>query len=498
MITPALQAEIRRLYFAEHWRIGTIATQLEVHHDVVRRVLDTDRFAHRGVVRPSALDPYRAFIGETLERYPRLQATRIHEMLRQRGYRGSVIQVRRLVRRLRPKPKTEAYLRLTTLPGEQGQVDWGHFGTITIGKARRPLSCFVLVLSWSRAIYAEFTLDQTLESFMRGHVNAFAALGGVPRILLYDNLKAVVLERLGDAVRFQPRLLELAGHYHFQPRPCAVARGNEKGRVERQIQYLRHSFFAARTFRDVDDLNRQFGQWRDAIAHQRPWPEDRAQTVAAALEAEHKYLLKLPEHAFETTLVRAVKVDKTPYVRFDKNRYSVPHRHAGGTLTLVASRDLVRILDGAVEVARHDRSYERDQVVERPEHIDALWEAKHAAKEHRGRGRLISAVPRAADILAELGRRGEPMAPHTKWLLRLLDEVGAERLANAVATALQRDTPSAASVAHLLDVDRRARRERPSAPVVLPDDPRVRDLRVTPPRLDAYDQLSKKDPAPHD
>jgi len=128
-------------------------------------------------------------------------------------------------------------------------VDWGHFGAIQIGAARRVLSCFVLVLSWSRAVYARFALDQTLESFLRGHVEAFAALGGIPRVLLYDNLKSVVLERFGEHIRFHPRLLELAGHYHFAPRPCTPGRANEKGKVERQIQYLRHAFVAARTSR---------------------------------------------------------------------------------------------------------------------------------------------------------------------------------------------------------------------------------------------------------
>src|SRR5262245_16939472 len=92
-------------------------------------------------------------------------------------------------------------------------------------------NCFALVLSWSRACYARFALDQTLESFLRGHVEAFAALQGVPRTILYDNLKSVVLERVGDHIRFHPRVLELAGHYHFAPQPCAVARGNEKGYV---------------------------------------------------------------------------------------------------------------------------------------------------------------------------------------------------------------------------------------------------------------------------
>jgi transposase len=245
-------------------------------------------------------------------------------MLQARGYPGGVLAVRRYVRAVRPR-RAEAYLRLQTLPGEQGQVDWGHFGTVAVGHARRPLVCFVLVLSWSRAIYARFALDQSLESFLRGHVEAFDALG-VPRTLLYDNLKSVVLERMGDHIRYHPRLLELAGHYHFAPKPCAPYRGNEKGKVERQIQYLRHAFFAARRFADVTDLNRQLAAWIAETAHRRPVPGDPARrTVEEALAEERPRLLPLPQHPFPCEVLRAVTSGKTPYVRFDGNDYSIPH-----------------------------------------------------------------------------------------------------------------------------------------------------------------------------
>ena len=136
---------------------------------------------------------------------------------------------------MRPRPPAEAYLRLRTLPGEQTQVDWGHFGHLQIGRARRPLMGFVMVLSYSRRIFLRFCLDARMDSFLRGHVEAFIAFGGLARTLLYDNLKSAVLERVGDAVRFNPELLAFAAHYCYEPRPVAVARGNQKGRVERQF-----------------------------------------------------------------------------------------------------------------------------------------------------------------------------------------------------------------------------------------------------------------------
>src|SRR6202012_5686062 len=167
-----------------------------------------------------------------LEKFPTLTASRLFAMAYERGYRGSPDHFRHLIALHRPRRPAEAYLRLRSLPGEQAQVDWGHFGHLQIGRARRPLMAFVMVLSWSRQIYLRFFLDARMDSFLAGHTGAWAAWSGLPRIVQYDNLKSAVLERQGDAIRFNPTLLAFAAHHHYEPRPVAVARGNEKGRVE--------------------------------------------------------------------------------------------------------------------------------------------------------------------------------------------------------------------------------------------------------------------------
>lgn len=490
MIPPAVYAQIRRLFYAEHWRINTIAANLGVHHDTVRHAVESERFLRPGPqLRPSRLDPYKAFIRATLEQYPRLRATRLWAMVRGRGYPGSALQVQRYVRTVRPAAGAEAFLRLDTLPGEQAQVDWGHFGPVRVGSTTRLLSCFALVLSWSRACYARFTLDQTIESFQRGHVEAFTALGGVARTLLYDNPKSVVLERVGEHIRFHPRLLDLAGHYHYAPQPCAVARANEKGRIERFLGFLRYSFFAARTFSSVADLNAQLARWIAEVAHTRPVPGRRDQSVADALAEEQPRLLPLPEHPFACDLVRAVSAGKTPYIRFDGNDYSIPHTLVRRPLTLVASEHVVRLLDGSTEVARHVRSYDRGQRIEDDAHLAALVAEKRRAHALRGRDRLRQACPHADAFLEALAVRDAPLASHTTRLLRLLDQVGPRALDAALADALGRGAISAVSVAHILDQQRRARGLPPPVDVVLPADPRVRDLRVTPHALSAYDTL---------
>jgi transposase len=496
MITPEQRAEIRRLYYAEHWKIGTIAAQLGVHHETVAAALNRASILTRGGrCRSTALDPFLPFVRDTLAQYPRLRATRLHEMLRQRGYPGSAVQVRRVVRLLRPTPGHEAYLRLSSLAGEIAQVDWGSFGTVRLGQGTRPLSAFVMVLGYSRAVHAVFTLDQTLESFLRGHVEAFAALGGCARTLMYDNLKSAVLDRQGSAVHFHPRLLELAGHYHFAPRPCTPARAHEKGKVERQIQYLRHAFFAARPFRDLEDLRAQFLIWRDTVAHQRRHPEQRDRTVAQVFEDEQRLLLPLPAHPFETTLVRPVRTGKQPYVTFDRNRYSVPHTLVHRPITLLADATTVRVVDGTTEVARHVRTYDTGVVIEDPAHLAALATAKRAARPVTTRERLRQAVPGIDRLFACWATHGDAGVAQLRRLLALLEDYGATAVAAAVEEALTREAPSAGTIAHLLEQQRRRRGLRPAVPIALPNHPGVQDLTVQPHALETYDALTPE-PAP--
>ena len=494
MITPEQHAEIRRLYYGEHWKVGTIAAALGVHHETVRAALVNDtQGMRRGTCRTTQLDPYLPFIRDTLGQYPRLRATRLFEMVKGRGYPGSVVQLRRAVRLIRPAATATVYRRLTTLAAEEAQVDWGSFGSMRIGRGVRPLSGFVMVLSYSRAICALFTVDQTLESFLRGHVDAFQTWAGVPRTLVYDNLRSAVLERAGTAIRFHPRLLELAGHYHFAPRPCTPGRGNEKGKVERQIQYLRHAFFAARTFVDIDDLNAQFRRWRDDIAHQRPHPDQRDRTVAEVLADEQPRLLALPVHPFETEVMRTVTSGKTPYVRFDRNHYSIPHTHVRRPLTLLASPTMVRLLVGTDEIARHVRSYDTDAIIEQEAHVAGLVAATRQDNPSSARDRLRLAVPAVVTLFERLSARGESLRVHTARLLALLDDYGPHELGAAIDRALERDALGAGTIAHLLETRRRQRGLKPPIPMALPDRPGVRDLDITPHRLETYDELTRSD-----
>ena len=498
MISDEQVARIRHLFHAEHWKIGTLAAELGLHPDTVRAALNTDRFRSHPRLRDRLTDPYLNFLRETLQQYPRLRTTRLLQMIQPRGYTGSVSQLRRVVADLRP-PRREAFLRLRVFPGEQAQSDWAYFGEVRMGRARRRLSGFVLTLSYSRALWLEFFFDQSLENFLLGHVHAFHDWGGTPRSLQTDNLRSVVLERRGDAIHFHPRFLELSAHYHFATLPCRPARGNEKGRVERAIQYVRSSFFAARPFTTLEDFNRQALAWRDQIAHQRPWPGGDSRSVAQVFQEEKPRLLPLPAHPFSCELVRTVYADKTLWVRFDLNDYSVPPQALGRALTLVASPTTVRLLDGATEIASHRRSYDRHEQIEDPAHRQALLERKRKALGSTASGRLAALVPESQTFLQAAFERGESAGRLTAQLLRLLDDYGLAELTAALREALEQQTPRLSSVAFILARRHRQRRQRTPLAVNLSRRPDLENLTVSDPSLEAYDDLTQdpeEDPDP--
>lgn len=494
MISAETRAQIRHWFFAEHWKIGTIVQALHIHPDTVRHAIESDRFHRAQTLRACLTDAYVPFIRQVLDQHPRLRATRIYQMIRERGYQGSVIQLRRVVATLRPIHK-EPFLRLHAFPAEEGQVDWAHFGEVRVGRARRRLSCFVITLSYSRALYLEFFFDQTLENFLRGHVHAFEAWSGTPRVILHDNLRSAVLERRGDQVHFHPQLLELCAHYHCLPRPCQVRAANQKGRVERAIRYVRESFWAGRAFTTLAECNRQALVWRDQVAHQRPWPGDHTRTVAEAFAEEQPRLLSLPLHPFNSDVVIAIRPQKTIYVRFDRNDYSVPPEALNRPLTLVASDSMVRILDGTQEIASHLRSYDQQQEILHPPHQQALRQLKRKAFDSTPSGRLAQAAPESETLLDLAFAQGESAGSQTAQLLKLLDLYGAAALRQAIREALERNTPRASSVAFLL----RQRHQKTSStrPAVdLSRHPQAQLIDVEPHHLETYDELTRHDQDP--
>ena len=488
MQTPDVEAEAKRLFYGDHYTMNSIAETLGIHHDTVRKIIDvTSPKPHvPRTMKETLLTPFVPFIEESLQKTPSLRSTRLIQMLQDRGYKGAISQLRHLVAQIRPK-KNRAFLSITCFPGEQAQVDWASFGTLEVGRAFRKLSCFVMTLGYSRATFAVFTFDQSLESFLRGHIRAFNYLGGVPRIILYDNLKSAVLDRQGSVVRFNPTLLKLAGYYSFQPRACNVRSGWEKGRVERTIRYIRDNFFAARTFSEIDHANLQLRGWCDEIANQRDWPQDPRETVWQAWQKDKEHLIECTSHEFSSDEVRPCRSNKLSYVRYDTNDYSVPFQLVGRVLTLVASETTIKILDGNAVVASHKRSYSKGEKIRDNNHFVGLLEQKSQAQAPTQRVELIAIIPEVKPFYEGLVSLGYATGNQTTKLLKLLEIYGADALKRAVEQACERGFYRASYVAQLLaNIDCGS---KPSLPIEVPSHPCVSHLKVRHHELKTYDTL---------
>lgn len=483
----AQEVEIRRLYFAEHWKRGTIVAQLGVHEDVVERVLGRPGPRPKITLSrpPPAIEPFAGFIDETLARYPRLVGTRVFDMVCARGYIGSIGTLRRYLRKVRPSPKSEVFLRLTPLIGEQSQFDWAHVGSLDVPGGRRPLYLFVLVLAYSRKCWAELVLDLSAYSLRRSLMRGAAYFQGCSREWLTDNPKIVVLERQGDAVRFHPLLLELSGMLHVAIRLCGVRKPQEKGIVERLIRFLKERFFAARTIRSVEQGNAQLLDFLAAIADDRPHPQWPDRRIREVWEEERHKLLPLPSPLPPTDLVMPIVSDKTAFVRFDGNAYSVPSDHARKTLTLVADDRHICLLAGEDEIARHARCWGKHQRVEDPAHREALLAHKRAARKAKGLDRLRASIVGFETLQGRWVDAGRNLGSMTARTLKLLDLYGDEALAQAVSQALERGLHDPGALAALCEQARIAR-HRPM-PVHLDFADHVRDRDVLPHDLGDYD-----------
>lgn len=479
--------EIRRLFFAEHWKRGTIASQLRVHSDVVDRAIGALGPEPARGPRPSLLDDYQAFVVETLQRYPRLVATRVYDMIVDRGYAGSLRTLRRFVSEHRPEPTREVYLRLETLPGEQSQIDWAHVGHLRVQGGVRPLYCFVLLLRHSRAMWAELVLEQTTESLVRSLARAAQYFGGVTHQWLFDNPKSIVAAREGSAIRFQPALVELAGSLHVSLRACRIRKPEDKGGVERGIRFLKTRFFPARAIPSLDAGNAALLQFLETVGLGRQHPVHRQRTVADVLAEEKQRLLPLPAAPIPTELVTSVPADKTAFVTFDTNRYSVPPEAAHRNLTLVASDTEVRLLDRDQVVATHTRSWAKNATLEDPSHRAAILASKPRARDGKGRDRLRAEIPHADELMRrwlEDGRNVGSMAAST---LKLLDLYGANVVTQAVDALLEKGSHDVGALAILCE----QRRTKPRRVLPLSLAAHVVDRDVIPHDLGGYDDDRK-------
>lgn len=487
-----MRVEMRRLVLVEGWKIETVARRFGVHHGTVRRALRDDPPGEPKAL-PSGLDPFKPYVVKRLTELPELTSIRLLTELKERGYTRSLTVLRDYVAKVRLPRSRKAYLRLEPEPGEQAQVDWGSFGHLRVGGAQRPLSVFSMVMSWSRALFIDFSFDQQMETFLRMHLRALQSFGGVPRKILYDNLKSVVLHHVGSVVQFNPRFLAFAGHHLFSPVAAPVRYPEAKGRVEASIKYIRHSFFYGRSFRSLDDLRVQAAAWCEKTANERLHGTTR-QRPSDRLLVERPRLRALPAHPFDTDLVLPLIVSKEARVRLDTNSYSVPPEYVGKTVSVRADDTTVRILCDGVEIAAHVRSYDRRRAIEDPAHIEKLIERRKGATGAKRRERLETLSPESRLYLQEVARRKIRLDHEVEKLDRLIDLYGQADVLAAMAQALAKRTLGARYVRALVDQARFARGLSEPPPLVVTGNPAADGITVEPHPMETYDALFRKAP----
>ncbi len=335
---------------------GQIADRLALDDRTVKKWLDQERFCQRKKAdRKSKLDLFKEEITRLLNNHP-YSAVQIFQQLKEQGFSGGYTIVKDYVRRVRPIRKP-TFLKLSFAPGECAQVDWGSYGSVKVGSTFRRLSFFVMVLCYSRLMYLEFTLSQSMEHWLSCHKNAFRFFGFLVDKMMVDNLKSAVLKRsIGQAPVFNAKYLDFAKHYGFTIVPCGIGKGNEKGRVESAVGYTKKNFLNGLDIPNFESLNAAAGIWLDQIANVRIHGETKKRPID--LFNEEKSLLRpLPEHDFDIGTVSEVRASRQFRITLDTNRYSVPAEYAGARLTLKTYPDRLLIYDSEKLIARHQEKW---------------------------------------------------------------------------------------------------------------------------------------------
>ena len=488
----ALWAEIRRLAEIEHLSGRRIARRLHCSRHTVATALELPQPpATVASQRASVLDPYLEQIQSLLSKYPDLSAVRIREEIARgpQGYTGSASLLRRYLRQIRPAGG-RVYQEVHYDPAQAMQVDWGECGTVQVGNTLRKVSVFVAVLCYSRLIFIEFTLSQRKAEFYRGLVHALTFFGGSPRNLIFDNLKAAVLNGSGRHACFHPDFLALCGHFCLQPVACARRDPESKGVVEGGVRYVKHNTLAGRAdgLRRFEDYLALAPYWRDQVANVRIHETTRERPIDR-FPKERALLRPLPTLPFDTDEVVPVVVSPHARIQFDGNRYSVPPQFVRRPLTLRANREEVRLLHQGQLVARHVRSYERGQLLVLPEHRLAALSLRQLPPQQALEQDFDAWGPEAREFHLRLNSRPVKTGVHLRRLLNLAQVYGRTEVLAAIRHALQLETHDAAYVENLLLAERR-RQQRPTPTLPTPQRRElIDDITLDPANPALYDRF---------
>lgn len=374
--------EVRQLKHVNGFSIREICRRVHLSRNTVRKILrtDTTKFTYQRQNNPqpvsdSIKETIEAWVAEDLlqRRKYRRTAMRMYAILRDtHGYKGSYETVLRSFRQAKQAispQKTEAYIPLDFAPGEAYQFDWSPMMAY-MGNDLMEFQLSVTTLCHSRYFFARAYPCQKQELMLDGHTRAFEFFGGTCRRGIYDNLKTAVNRILkGNHRNLQERFIEFSSHYLLEPEFCNPARGNEKGRVENRIGYIRRNFFVPiPRFESLAELNERLLAWCLSQARIKPHPEIQGKTIYQVYEEEKDKLVCLPAHTFECCRIQQAIVSTISLAGFDNNRYSVPSEYVNKTVQVRGYADEVVVSSAGRQIARHKRSYERGKQIYNPYH----------------------------------------------------------------------------------------------------------------------------------
>jgi transposase len=490
-MNPEDWLKIRNLYFKEGYSQRKIAEMLHLSRWTVKSailkegVLDLKNSPKK---KSSKLDPYKGMVDDLLQKYPSITAVRIFEEIKKAGYEGKMTILGDYIRSKRGGRK-EAYLRVETLPGEQAQVDWCKVGLMPFGEYKRTISGFVMVLSFSRAMYVEFCPSERIEDFLRCHQNAFRYFGGIPRKILYDNLRSVVLERSGSEVRFNPRFIDFAGFYLFEPTLCNPGKAHEKGKVESGIRYLKKNFLLGREFKDFSDLATKCKDWLNDVANKRVHATTRKRPIDM-LNEERESLQPLPKGSYDCDITISCRSTKDGMVRFDTNQYSVPFKYSSMILTLKVSPHQVKIYSDSKLVATHPRCYLKHQVIEDPSHIKVLVKMKSKGLHLKAREEFLNLGEPSQRYFDGLLQRPLRLDCHISKILKMVRDYGRAEVLGAMDEALRYGAFGAQYIQNIILRKRSLRGERIyTGGVSIKSNPDLENIRLRERSLSSYEDI---------
>lgn len=452
--------------------VAQTARALALHPRTVAKWAAVDQFSARaGTPRASKLDAFKGQIVRWLDTHP-YSAQQIFQRLGEAGYEGGISIVKDYVHRIRPRHQ-EAFLKLDFAAGEAAQVDWGEWGTIGVGSTRRRLSFFVMVLCYSRRMYLEFTVSQKMEFFLACHENAFAIFGGVPQRLV------------GQAPVFNPKYLAFSKHWGFKISPCNVRAGQEKGRVENGVGFVKKNLLAGLELPDFAAMQPAATVWVNTVADVRLHRQTHQRPIDR-FEDERAHLLALNPAGFDLARVCTVRATKQFRVPLDSNHYTVPSRYAGLRLTLKAHADRVCIYDGEQLIARHARSMDRHQHIEDPDHERQLLAQRKTAREQRLMVNFLALSPRAPAYLEGLEAKRVNARTHLRKILALAELYGKQAVTRALDDGLELQAFSAEYIANILAARRHIAVEPAALQLTRRSD--LLELEIPEPDLSIYDR----------